>query len=736
MSGDAMERDKLFMAIMISLIIFLGVILLFGVAGSSPISGEQWSFSANDSLRENNVFVGDDGTFYTALGHSIYAIAADGSTKWSLDPGFDDWYDTNYKNLRIKAAAFENGNVYMMVVPSDRNNTQASDGMVMAITPDGKVAWSKNIEFLNGGSLAAVNGRLVSFHNYNMSVYDDLDGTLLWDISNVDCPVVDPAGKIYFIKDLGEYRLINGPLAVMAYDLNGTRCWSHLLSEYGIDRLAYGSTLMFLNETLCLPYYNGVIALDGNGNFKWKTDVDEYNGIYAADPDGHIYFCIRYGVSPPASLFSPFIVMLGPDGNKTTVAGPELADRLGTLLAISNGTAYYFQVEPYPGNLTLRDIDTYVVSSYDLGTGTVLWQARERFEPKTVTVDSSNIRSILFSAGGRMAPFFGRNYSIGDQFVVDGYDYDYTFGKDRSIQSAMVDPNDPTPRIVNRSSIWISAGKGIMLVDTWAYNFKYPDIYNESVCAYAGGIFAINSTDGRTLWSRQTDTYVTSMTEKNGTVFYRTGDGKYSSASVSLAAGFAAAAFYLLFRFFMLGAVSRARSRLDKNANRNTILDFIVRNPGATLYEIAKALGINLGTVRYHLLVLSVNHKVISNKNGPKSVGYFINDRRYSAEEKLILSLMRRGQIRKLLGILARQPVLANMDIAMEMGLPESSVSRYLAELYKWGIVEKRKSESGKLIYCIVEKYVPVVASVCPVSYAEGHGICNQTCISATAGNK
>ncbi len=177
MSGDPMERDKLFMAVMFAIVIFLGVILLFTITGNSPASGEQWSFSANDSLREDNMFVGDDGTFYTATGHVIHAIAADGSTRWSLDPGFDDWYDANYISLRIKAAAFENGNAYMMVTPSDRNNTVAGEGKLLAISPDGRVAWSKDIDFLNRGTLATANGLLVSFHNYNMSVFDGRSGT-------------------------------------------------------------------------------------------------------------------------------------------------------------------------------------------------------------------------------------------------------------------------------------------------------------------------------------------------------------------------------------------------------------------------------------------------------------------------------------------------------------------------------------------------------------------------------
>ncbi len=60
---------------------------------------------------------------------------------------------------------------------------------------------------------------------------------------------------------------------------------------------------------------------------------------------------------PPNSWISPAIVVVDPDGNTTIVGGPELADSLGSLLTIANGTAYYFQVEPCAGNLKLQDID-------------------------------------------------------------------------------------------------------------------------------------------------------------------------------------------------------------------------------------------------------------------------------------------------------------------------------------------------------------------------------------------
>ncbi len=214
----------------------------------------------------------------------------------------------------------------MLVVPSDQNDTTAADGKLLAVSADGKVAWSRNVAFPKKGSLTAAEDMLIVFNNYNMTAFDGRNGTLLWSIGNVESPVVDPAGEIYCIKDLGENRMINGPMAVTAYDLNGTQRWSLLPSELGTGRLAYGSSLMFLNHTVYVPYYNGnmacIIALGDGGNFMWRQDISEFNGVYAADPDGSIYFCIRYGDVPPNAWVSPNVVILGRTAIKRWSQGP------------------------------------------------------------------------------------------------------------------------------------------------------------------------------------------------------------------------------------------------------------------------------------------------------------------------------------------------------------------------------------------------------------------------------
>ena len=72
-----------------------------------------------------------------------------------------------------------------------------------------------------------------------------------------------------------------------------------------------------------------------------------------------------------------------------------------------------------------------------------------------------------------------------------------------------------------------------------------------------------------------------------------------------MVAGIAFAAIvYLFFRCFVLGTVTRARSRLDKNKNRKAVLQFIVDTPGATAVDVARAQKMEPGHIRYHLLIL------------------------------------------------------------------------------------------------------------------------------------
>jgi predicted transcriptional regulator len=165
---------------------------------------------------------------------------------------------------------------------------------------------------------------------------------------------------------------------------------------------------------------------------------------------------------------------------------------------------------------------------------------------------------------------------------------------------------------------------------------------------------------------------------------------------------------FVFFKFFMAGTVARARSRLGLNYNRNSVLGFISENPGSTMSDIARLTGINLGTVRYHLLILGINHRIVSSKADDKSIRYFTNAGSYNNEEQFIISLMRRDSMRKLLGLLVRNPGLTNIELSRELNIQESAVSRYMKELQEKGVVERgnaKELQDGRFSYSIKNEY-------------------------------
>ncbi len=158
------------------------------------------------------------------------------------------------------------------------------------------------------------------------------------------------------------------------------------------------------------------------------------------------------------------------------------------------------------------------------------------------------------------------------------------------------------------------------------------------------------------------------------------------------AIGFALTAIlYIFVRFICVSAVARARSRINKNENRNTVYDFIAKNPGMTLYEVARGLSMNLGTVRYHAFILGINHRVVPYSDS-KFVRYFTNSNSFSHEDQAVVSLVRRESYGKVLRYMLTRLAVSNVEITKELGLQESLVSRCIKELVDKGIVVKEPS--------------------------------------------
>jgi predicted transcriptional regulator len=237
-----------------------------------------------------------------------------------------------------------------------------------------------------------------------------------------------------------------------------------------------------------------------------------------------------------------------------------------------------------------------------------------------------------------------------------------------------------------------------------------PVVLNQSHCHYINGIYALNET-GQVLWYRPADARIERMVAGNDTIYYSTG-GKIFAGGTEVVSGVAVLAMaYVFLRFFLIGAVSRARSRLDRNENRNKVYRYVADNPGLTLYDISRDLQMNVGTARYHLMILGLNHRIVTGKAFGKYARYFTNSGAHDIDDQLLYSALRRQGIKNILGLLVARPGLSNREIAGELQMRESAASRYMKELTSIGLVERRNQVEGRHEYYINSQYEEALAS-------------------------
>ena len=531
--------------------------------------------------------------------------------------------------------------------------------------------------------------------------------------------------------------------AVTAYYSNGTVKWHAGMRELGI------------NDSLISPYYdendptyrNGtiyvwmshsVLALDKSGNLKWSRTFDNDSIVKTwFGPNDTLY--VRYGRGGNdslvaalygSSLYNPLgrgdvhIVSISPDGNMKSipdsVASAYIPDFLGSQ-QFSGDTVYkidyvspfasdenvtrilslYFDLHGYiedylkanGGNWDLPrglyDLDTVRVTAYKIGSSVPMWSYTIPLNKHLVRLDKDNVQSILMYPG-----------------IVDN---------DNNATPAEWYRSHSIPEgsegIGSACSIGIVEVNGVQYLSFWSYNYEVPTFYGDSRCVYSGGLYALDD-NGTLLWSKDMDSRIVSLKSSNGTVYYSTSNGKLSSIGTGAIAGLFTVALYLFLRFFLAGAVTRVRGRVNKNENRNRILQFIIDRPGCGLYDISQKLGINMGTARYHLLILGLNHKIVQYRSDGKYIRYFTNSLSYSPEEQLIISLMRRDGIGKVLRLLLLDPGMSNVDLSKALDVQESVTSRYMKELLERGVVAKAQASDGRLSYSVKAEYNDTVGSV------------------------
>ena len=709
------------LAIAVILLIFSFYLMVTGYAFTTTETHAtvKWDAPGNGSIYYLTAC--QDGTLRALLDDRVSATGSDGTQLWNVDIP-DKWWigskyfqpavdvapdGTLYVYLRanVTQAAMERKLPYTYAGDStldtdDQNKrlmdayagtefANSLDERVLAISPRGQMLWNVPLSTgLYDADIVFRNGTVYVYHGYDETAID-ANGTILWSMGDVGAaPAVDDRGYVYTVTpvhtgDLDPNKRALSGIVTALYP-NGTVFWRQDIGESAC-RWA-GTVPLYDHDTLYLPLSSGIASVAENGTVNWVKHYNVTTAIFEQAPfDGQGNVYVRtfdsgtalseytfagetyYSYLDPYPIQGSRISILRPDGS-------ELASIDGSreYAYVNDGIAYQADVLYPQSERRLGVLESAVLTAVDLRTNKTLWSHEIDAGLATITtINASNVNGLL--AGDDLKNTIEFNSRV----------------------------TNFTPQCVSGDcNFRIIQGKDIAYAGFWTYNYEAPAIYNESRAACAGGLYAFDRA-GNLLWSRPLDSLIGSMYEKGGTVYYSTGSGRMGAASVDIAKGLAmAAALYILIRFIAVGAISRARGAVSKNDNRNAVLKYIVEHPGSTMYEVARSLGLNKGTVRYHLFILSVNHRIASHKADRKFVRYFPNAGSYSKDEQQLMSLLRRDTIRRVMEALLKKPGLSNVQLSAELNVPESAMSKHMKELCTKGIVDKRQLAGG-VSYCI-----------------------------------
>ncbi|MBP2029606.1 putative transcriptional regulator [Methanohalophilus levihalophilus] len=141
-------------------------------------------------------------------------------------------------------------------------------------------------------------------------------------------------------------------------------------------------------------------------------------------------------------------------------------------------------------------------------------------------------------------------------------------------------------------------------------------------------------------------------------------------------------AFYKFLPLF-LGRIKK----YNGNQNRNRILCYITMNPGSTITDIEKDMGLNRSSVRYHVRTLQLSNKITHAKKG-KFTLLFKKSSKYTDTEKKIAHAMRNSTRKSILLSIIQKPGMTNQEITQTFNLDKSTVHWHISDMHNEGIID------------------------------------------------
>lgn len=139
------------------------------------------------------------------------------------------------------------------------------------------------------------------------------------------------------------------------------------------------------------------------------------------------------------------------------------------------------------------------------------------------------------------------------------------------------------------------------------------------------------------------------------------------------------------------------------NPSRSRVYTYIKTRPGAYISEIVEQIGLDRGTVKYHVKTLKAKKKIEAYKDGGK-IRYFENHFSYNAEEKIVISALQNLTNQRIVSEIMTEKCNTNVTLAREFGVSRATISWYVRNLRELGLILETK-EGRSTIYQINHSY-------------------------------
>jgi predicted transcriptional regulator len=139
-----------------------------------------------------------------------------------------------------------------------------------------------------------------------------------------------------------------------------------------------------------------------------------------------------------------------------------------------------------------------------------------------------------------------------------------------------------------------------------------------------------------------------------------------------------------------------------KNLNRLSVFNYVSNNPGCTFTDISERRNMNIGTVKYHVLKLESQRKIILRRMG-RYIGLFNGIRANGELEKTVLGYIKNDTSKSLLYAIMEEPGITNGKLSDKFGLDKSSIHWHIKRFINDRLVTFEQDGKNKRYFFVPE---------------------------------